>query len=121
MIIDTFSNRLNTAMKLRNMRQVDLVKKTKLIMEELIKDYKGDGIDKTLLNKYINGVAKAKSDNIYILAKALDVNEAWLMGYDTTMDRIPDNQRTDELLQYKISKLSDTQKEAIINIIDNMK
>lgn len=87
MLSDNFTNRLNQAMKEQNLRQVDLVKKTKEVMKKYIKDYDGDGIDKTLLNKYIKGIAIAKQDNIFILAKALNVSEGWLMGYDVDIDR----------------------------------
>lgn len=71
-IIDTFQNRLKKAMEYRNIKQVDLVEKTKL--------------DKTLINKYLSGVAKAKQKKLAILAKALEVDEVWLMGYDTSME-----------------------------------
>ena len=87
MIVDTFTNRLNQAMHEQGLRQIDLVKKTKLVMEKYIKNYKGNGIDKSLLNKYIKGVAIAKQDKMYILAKALNVSEGWLMGYDVDKDR----------------------------------
>lgn len=87
MIVDTFTNRLNQAMHEQGLRQIDLVKKTKLVMEKYIKNYKGTGIDKSLLNKYIKGVAIAKQDKMYILAKALNVSEGWLMGYDVDKDR----------------------------------
>lgn len=87
MISESFTERLNKAMKDQNLRQVDLIKRTKEVMKRYIKDYDGDGIDKTLLNKYIKGVAIAKQDNIFILAKALNISEGWLMGYDVDMDR----------------------------------
>lgn len=86
MLSENFTIRLNKAIKEQNLRQVDLIKKTKEVMKKYIKDYNGDGIDKTLLNKYIKGVAIAKQDNIFILAKALNVSEAWLMGYDTASE-----------------------------------
>ena len=72
-LIDTFSNRLQKAMDIHNMKQVDLVEKTHL--------------DKTLINKYLAGIMKAKQDKLTILADALNVNEVWLMGYDIPMDR----------------------------------
>lgn len=87
MLSDKFTERLNQEMKEQNLRQVDLIKKTKEVMKRYIKDYNGDGMDKTLLNKYIKGVATAKQDNIFILAKALNVSEGWLMGYDVDKDR----------------------------------
>ena len=72
-LIDTFSNRLQTALNYSNMKQVDLVEKT--------------GLDKTLINKYLAGIMKAKQDKLTILANALDVNEVWLMGYDIPKDK----------------------------------
>lgn len=79
-LIDTFANRLQKALDNSKMKQVDLVEKT--------------GLDKTLINKYLAGLMKAKQDKLTILADALNVNEVWLMGYDIPMDR---NIGTDEL------------------------
>lgn len=79
-LIDTFSNRLNTAMRIRNIKATELSEKT--------------GIAKSSLSEYINGKYEAKQDGVYLLAKALDVNEAWLMGLDVPMER---NIKTDIL------------------------
>lgn len=79
-VVDTFQNRLKKSMDIRNLKQVDLVHKTNL--------------DKTLINKYLAGIMKAKQDKLTILADALNVNEVWLMGYDVPMDR---NIKTDKL------------------------
>lgn len=72
-LIDTFSNRLNTAMRIRNIKATELSEKT--------------GIAKSSLSEYINGKYEAKQDGVYLLAKALNVNEAWLMGLDVSMDK----------------------------------
>lgn len=72
-LIDTFSNRLNTAMRIRNIKAKDLSEKT--------------GIAKSSLSEYINGKYEAKQDGVYLLAKALNVNEAWLMGCDVEMEK----------------------------------
>ena len=72
-IVDTFANRLNTAMRIRNMKATELSEKT--------------GISKSSLSEYINGKYEAKQDGVYLLAKALDVSEAWLMGLDVPMER----------------------------------
>lgn len=73
MVVDAFANRLQKAMNLKNMKQVDLVEKT--------------NIDKSLISNYLKGKYKAKQDNLYLLAKILNVSEAWLMGYDVPMER----------------------------------
>ncbi len=81
---DTFSNRLSKALLIRNMKPIDLANKSQ--------------INKATISQYLSGRYKAKQDNIYILAKALDVNEAWLMGYDVKIDRIPDDERSTNII-----------------------
>ena len=70
----TTADRISEAMKLRDMRQADLVEKT--------------GISKGALSSYISGRYVPKQNNVYLIAKALDVSEAWLMGGDVPMQRI---------------------------------
>lgn len=70
---DTFANRLNKILDIRNMKQVELCEKTKL--------------SSGLINKYLKGKAFARQDKLSILAEALDTNEVWLMGYDVPMDK----------------------------------
>lgn len=67
------SERIKEAMGLRNLKQTDLVEKT--------------GISKGALSSYLSGRYSPKQNNIYLLAKALSVNEAWLMGADVPLDR----------------------------------
>ena len=73
-LVDTFSNRLNAAMRIRNIKATELSIIT--------------GIAKSSLSEYINGKYEAKQDGVYLLAKALNVSEAWLMGLDVPMERI---------------------------------
>ena len=75
--IDTFANRLSIAMKKNNINQIELSDKTTIY---------GKYISQSLINKYLKGKAFARQDNIYVLCKALDVNEAWIMGFDVPMD-----------------------------------
>ena len=72
-LVDTFSNRLNMAMKIRNIKATELSLKT--------------GIAKSSLSEYINGKYEAKQDGLYLLAKALNVSESWLIGRDVPMER----------------------------------
>lgn len=71
--IDSISNRIKKGLSERNMQAVDVCHIT--------------GISKGSMSQYINGVVKPKQDRIYLIAKALNVNEAWLLGYDVSMDR----------------------------------
>lgn len=110
---DTFANRLKKAMNINNFKQIDLVNKSKL--------------DKTLINKYLNGKSEAGSDNLTILSEALGVNEVWLMGYDVPMkeddtkESDDDYNELDELLFSKAKDLSDEDKKMIIEIINAIK
>lgn len=73
--MSTASERIKEGMSLRGLKQVDLVEKT--------------GISKGALSSYISGRYTPKQNNIFLIAKALDVNEAWLMGADVPMERVP--------------------------------
>ena len=72
--ITELKNRLTQALSLRNMTQQDLSDATK--------------IPKSSISQYISGYASPKSDRIHLIAKALQVTETWLLGYDVPM--IPD-------------------------------
>lgn len=67
------SKRIKTALSIRGVRQSDLCRITK--------------IPKSALSQYISGVYEPKQDRIYLISKALNVNEAWLMGLDVPMER----------------------------------
>jgi len=69
----TIANRIKEAMTIRGMKQVDLVSLT--------------GIGKSSISTYLSGEYEPKQRNIYKIAKALDVSEAWLMGEDVPMER----------------------------------
>lgn len=107
MLNDTFANRLKMALEMNNMKPIDLARKTK--------------INKSLISSYMSSVCKAKQDKLDLMATVLNVNEAWLMGYDVPMDRIITEKTKSDILRDKIENLSDLQKDAIIQIIDNMK
>lgn len=70
--MDTFQNRLNQAMEIRNMRQIDLARKS--------------GLPKAQISQYQSGKYEAMQDALYKLAKALSVNVEWLMGHDVPME-----------------------------------
>lgn len=71
----TFKERLNEAMSARSLRAVDLAEKT--------------GLSKSSLSHYINGRYEAKQEALHLIAVALNVSEAWLMGLDVPMSRTP--------------------------------
>ena len=84
----TISERIKNGLTLRNMKQADLVEKT--------------GIGKSSISTYISGSYEPKQKNIYKIAKALDVNEAWLMGLDVPMERVESTYNFDISSEEKI-------------------
>ena len=65
-MMETFANRFQQALKIRNMKQSEIVEKT---------------------GTYLSGEYEPKQRNIYKIAEVLDVSEAWLMGYTDNMKR----------------------------------
>jgi transcriptional regulator with XRE-family HTH domain len=70
---DSCGTRIKLGLKLRGMKQADLCQITK--------------IPKSAISQYISGAFEPKQDRIYLISKALNVSEAWLMGYDVPMER----------------------------------
>lgn len=79
--IETTAERLKKAMEKRGMRQIDIVRTT--------------GIDKGSISNYVKGKYEPKQEIIYKIAKALDVSEMWLWGYNCEMDRTPEQKDND--------------------------
>lgn len=79
-----FKDRLQAAMKLRGVRAVDLVEQT--------------NVPKGAISYYLAGRSQPKADRLHILAKALDVSEAWLLGFDVSMTRTEEQKKNDDLV-----------------------
>jgi transcriptional regulator with XRE-family HTH domain len=75
MFSDTFANRLKKALNMRKMKPAELAEKAR--------------IDKSLISNYLSGNYKAKQDKLTTIAKVLDVNPVWLMGYDEDAESTP--------------------------------
>lgn len=46
------------------------------------------GINKGTLSKYIQGTSEPRATNIHLIAKALGVDETWLMGFSDTRKKV---------------------------------
>ena len=68
-----FKDRLQEAMRLRDVTAAELSRKT--------------GLSKAQLSQYVNGTYEAKQLALHKLAVALNVSEVWLMGYDVPCER----------------------------------
>ena len=81
--IETCGQRISKALSLRGMKQAELCTLAK--------------VPKGSLSLYINGAYEPKQDRLYDMAKVLDVDPVWLMGYDVPMER--EEKNTPEKLQ----------------------
>lgn len=82
------SKRLRQIMSERNLRQVDILEKSKPFQKQL-----GVKMGRSALSQYVTGKSKPDDKKLYLLSKTLNVSEAWLMGYDVDEKRIPDSER----------------------------
>lgn len=82
----TTSDRLKQIMADRDLKQIDILKLAKPYCERYkIKLGRND------LSQYISGKVIPRSNKLYVLGQALNVSEAWLMGYDVPMQPKPKN------------------------------
>lgn len=80
---EEFKVRLKKAMDAKNMKAVDLCERT--------------GIPKGAVSYYLNGRSVPKADRLYLICKALDVAEAWLLGYDVAPARTQAQKNNDAI------------------------
>ena len=99
-----FHDRLKCAMDLRGLTQSELCKRTK--------------IPKSAMSQYMSGAFKPKDKRTYLLAKALNVDEAWLMGYDVPMTDSENISSADTNHTYK-EKLTENQ-QALFDFISRL-
>ena len=71
--VATCANRIKEALRIKGMKQSDLCRLTK--------------IPKSAMSQYLSEAYEPKQDRIYLISKALNVSEAWLMGLDVPMER----------------------------------
>lgn len=71
--ISTFSDRLKEVLTITGFKAADLSRST--------------GISQSSLSHYLKGDWEGKQDAVYLIANALGISEAWLMGYDVPMSR----------------------------------
>lgn len=97
--------RIAQALNIRDMKQSELCKLAK--------------VPKSSLSLYLSEAYEPKQDRIYAMAKALNVSEAWLMGYDVPMEKEKAPEQTELSEGEKIwlslyNRLSEEAREAII-------
>lgn len=71
--VDELKNRLKKALSNMNMKPIELSEITK--------------IPKSSISQYMSGYTKPNGERVYLISKALNISEAWLMGFDVPMER----------------------------------
>lgn len=117
----TTADRLKQIMSERNLKQVDIIEKSKPFQTKL-----GVKLGKSALSQYVNGIQSPDQHKLSLLAMTLDVSEAWLMGYDVQKDREQEESShtssvdTPQLrsIQRKAKSLSVADQERLLQLMD---
>lgn len=110
----TVGERLNQIMSERGLKQKDILDKAEPYFTNEVKISKSD------LSQYVSGKTEPRSDKLYILAKALNVSEQWLLGYDddsTDDKKLTVEEALDSVMPYDGKPISDHDKKALTRII----
>lgn len=98
-----FKDRLNEAMKYRELTASELARKS--------------GLDKGSISRYLKGENLPRTNAIEKIAKALNVNPAWLIGYDVPMIEAVDYIAEVEEKKILIEKLTPENREKLADYI----
>lgn len=107
MVRDSFANRFQLALDNLHLKQVDICEKT--------------GLSSSLINKYITGKAIPRQKKVYLLARALNVNPAWLMGFDVSSAPVPEHLTKKDMEDIKNNSKSmslDEKEETMLNYMN---
>ena len=77
--------RLREALEKRNMKAAELSKKT--------------NVPEGAISYYLSGKSQPKGDRLYTLCVALDVSEAWMLGYDIPMELTVEQKKNDDMVK----------------------
>lgn len=109
--------RLKQLMQERSLKQVDILEMTKPYCAKY--DVK---MNKSDLSQYVSGKVEPNQDKLFVLSRALRVNEAWLMGFDVEKEKEFSGKEASkdiDLIQ-KFSLLNKRDQEIVMNMIDSM-
>lgn len=103
--------RLKKIMHSRNLKQVDILNKSLPLQKKY-----GIKMSKSHLSQYVNGKSKPDQQKLFLLARTLEVDEAWLMGYD--INEVPSDDTNSNIL-YLYNQLNDSRKRNVYNYAEN--
>lgn len=90
---ETTSSRLKEIMSKMNLRQVDILDRARPYCDKY-----GVKLSKSDLSQYVTGKVLPGQEKLTVLGLALNVSEAWLMGYDVPMGRDLSSSREDAVI-----------------------
>lgn len=111
------SDRLKQIMNERNLKQVDILNLSLPICAKYnVKMNKSD------ISQYVSGKVEPSQEKLVVLGLALNVTEAWLMGFDVSMERKDTSREAKEDIEilYKYSLLDERDKKVISDMMDTM-
>lgn len=82
--VATTPERLKEAMDAIDKKPIELAKET--------------GLSHSTISRYLSGRVEPRQEAVIKLAKALDVSEWWIYGYNVPMDRSPKQKKNDTLV-----------------------
>lgn len=106
MLISNTSERLKDIMKTRNLRQIDILNLCLPYCEK-----HNIKMGRNHISQYVSGKVQPNQEKLSILAMALNVSEAWLMGYDVMSNYFMENikfiRRKNQMTQEQFGKKLD--------------
>jgi transcriptional regulator with XRE-family HTH domain len=100
---ESIAVRLRKALDASGKKQADLVRET--------------GLDRGSISSYLSGKYEPKQKAIYKLAAALNISEAWLLGYDVPMERSPESKKNDQLAKLIVKMRTDNDFFNLVNTL----
>lgn len=78
-------DRLKEALRIRGMKAIELSEKT--------------DIPKGAISYYLSGKSSPKADRLNLISVALNISEAWMLGYDVPMERTTEQKKNDNIVR----------------------
>ncbi len=104
-IVSSFFERFNSLLKEKQLKQIDISKMT--------------GITPVTMSHYANGKREPNNVNTFLIAKCLDVNPMWLLGFDVPKEPQGKIQEKGYILYGEFQDLDEKQKKIFLENLFN--
>ena len=95
--------RLAEALRIRDMKPAELAEKS--------------GIARGTISHYLSGTMEPKSKRIYAIAQILNVQPAWLIGYDVPMEKPKEHPEYVSSIQQLFEQLNDDEQRMVTTML----